>query len=89
MGLRFRKNLRLLPGVRINLSKSGASLSLGGKGATVNIGRKGVRKTIGLPGSGLSHSSYEKYEGSNKALMLVWIVVLAGGAYLAYYLRSN
>lgn len=56
MGLRFRKSIRLFPGVRINLSKGGVSASVGRPGATINIGRKGVRSTVGLPGSGLSYS---------------------------------
>lgn len=58
MGFRFRKSFKILPGVRLNLSKSGISTSLGGPGATVNIGPKGTRHTVGLPGSGLSFSSY-------------------------------
>ncbi len=56
MGFRFRKSIRLFPGVRINLSKGGVSASVGRPGATINIGRKGVRGTVGLPGSGLSYS---------------------------------
>ena len=61
MGFRFRKSLRLLPGLRLNLSKRGASsLSIGGKGLTVNLGKKGSRTTVGIPGTGLSYSTYEK-----------------------------
>lgn len=52
MGLRFRKSIRLMPGIRLNLSKSGVSASLGGPGATVNIGKRGVRGTVGVPSSG-------------------------------------
>jgi hypothetical protein len=37
MGLRFRKSIKIAPGIKIDLSKSGGSLSLGGRGATVNI----------------------------------------------------
>jgi hypothetical protein len=51
---RFHKSKSILPGVRVNLAKSGPSLSVGPKGATVNIGPRGVRTTVGLPGSGLS-----------------------------------
>ena len=62
MGLRFRKSIRLVPGLKLNLSKKGlSSLSVGGKGMTYNIGRKGTRTTGSLPGSGLSYSHYEKY----------------------------
>lgn len=63
MGFRFRKSIRLFPGVRINLSKGGVSASVGRPGATINIGRKGVRGTVGLPGSGLSYS--EMLTGEN------------------------
>ena len=57
MGLRFRKSLRLVPGLRLNLSKRGASLSVGGKGVTANLGSRGVRTTVGIPGTGLSYTT--------------------------------
>lgn len=56
MGFRFRRSIRLGKGLRINLSKSGASLSVGRRGATVNFGPKGEKLTVGLPGTGLSYS---------------------------------
>lgn len=56
MGFRFRKSIRILPGIRLNLSKSGVSTSIGGRGATINVGKRGVRGTVGLPGTGLSYS---------------------------------
>lgn len=63
MGLRFRKNISLLPGVRLNISKHGiSSVSVGGKGLTYNIGKKGTRATGGLPGTGLSYSHYTPYK---------------------------
>lgn len=61
MGFRFQKTIALIPGVRLNISKSGLSLSLGGKGLTLNLGRKGARGTVGLPGSGMSYSKYKRY----------------------------
>jgi len=54
MSFRFRRNLRVAPGIRINLSKAGASLSLGRRGATLNFSGRGTKATVGLPGSGLS-----------------------------------
>jgi hypothetical protein len=57
MGIRFRKRLKIAPGININLSKSGASVSVGKPGATVNFGGKGGTKaTVGIPGSGLSYT---------------------------------
>lgn len=63
MAFRFSKSIRILPGVRINLSKTGASVSLGGRGASVNASRRGIRTTAGLPGTGFSWS---KLFGSRK-----------------------
>ena len=55
MGFRFRRSVRVFPGIRINLSKSGASLSAGARGAHINIGTNGVHETISVPGTGLSY----------------------------------
>ena len=57
MGLRFRKSVKICKGVKINFSKSGASLSLGGRGHSVNVGKRGVKSTIGIPGTGLSYTT--------------------------------
>lgn len=55
--MRFRKSVKIMKGVKVNFSKSGASLSLGGRGHSVNLGGRGVRVTNGIPGTGLSHST--------------------------------
>ena len=71
MGLRYRKSIRIMKGVSINFSKSGASLSLGGRGHSVNIGKRGIRTTVGIPGTGLSYSSSSggsRSVGSKKAV---------------------
>jgi hypothetical protein len=53
MPLRFSRRLSLIPGLRVNLSKSGASLSVGHRGAWWTVGPRGGRATVGLPGTGL------------------------------------
>ena len=60
MAFRFRKSVKLLPGVRVNLSKSGASLSLGGKGFRHTIGHGKQRTTVGILGTGLSYSKVHR-----------------------------
>lgn len=55
MGFRFRRSVRLFPGVRLNFSLSGVSVSAGVPGAMVNIGPRGGRVTVGLPGTGISY----------------------------------
>lgn len=57
MGFRFQKRIKLLPGVSVNLSKSGISTSFGVKGARVTKGHGKTRTTVGLPGTGISHTS--------------------------------
>ena len=54
MGLRFFRSLRILPGVRLNFSKTGVSLSLGKPGASLTVGKEGATGSVGVPGSGMS-----------------------------------
>ena len=61
MGFKFRKSIKLLPGVKLNLSKKGiSSVSIGKKGATVNISEKGIQTTLGIPGTGMSYTTRRK-----------------------------
>ena len=53
MGIKFRKSIKIMPGVRINFSKSGMSTTIGPRGASVNIGPKGVYANAGIPGTGI------------------------------------
>jgi hypothetical protein len=57
MGFRFRRSLKILPGVRLNLSNSGVSTTLGPRGATVSLGKRGPRANVGMPGTGISYSA--------------------------------
>ncbi|WP_107496300.1 DUF4236 domain-containing protein [Thalassobius sp. I31.1] len=66
MGFRFQKRIKIAPGVRLNVSKSGVSTSLGGRGATVNLSKKGVRTTVGIPGSGLSWSKQTSWASTSR-----------------------
>ena len=54
MSIRFRRSVKLMPGVRLNFSKSTVGLSFGIPGARYTINSKG-RRTVsaGIPGTGL------------------------------------
>src|SRR5262245_15815427 len=54
MALRFRRRIRLLPGVNLNIGTRGLSVSAGMPGASVTVGPRGVYGNVGLPGTGLS-----------------------------------
>ncbi|WP_028324482.1 DUF4236 domain-containing protein [Desulfatirhabdium butyrativorans] len=83
MGFRFRKSIRIAPGIRINLAKKGASLSVGTRGATVNFSSRGTRTTVGLPGTGISYSESERWpngrsaaSGSRGGGIIGWLLVI-------------
>jgi len=54
MSIRFRRTLKLFPGVLLNISKSGVSASFGSAPLTFNVGSRGAFSTVSVPGSGLS-----------------------------------
>ena len=80
MGFRFRKIISVIPGVKVNLSKSGASTSIGGHGATVNVGTSGRKTvTLGVPGTGMS---YQLPLNTSAVALLIVVVLIVGVAYL-------
>lgn len=54
MSLRFRRIIRIAPGVRLNWSLGGPSLSVGPRGASMTIGKRGTYANLGIPGTGIS-----------------------------------
>ncbi|MCK1718218.1 DUF4236 domain-containing protein [Bradyrhizobium sp. 141] len=61
MAFRFRRSFKIIPGVRLNLSGSGASVSLGPRGLHYTIGPHGTRTTSacqarGFRGRPISHT---------------------------------
>lgn len=53
MGIRFRKSVKLAPGIRMNFSGSGLSWTVGPRGASMNFGKRGTYFNTGIPGTGL------------------------------------
>ncbi len=53
MAWNYRKRIKILPGVHINLSKGGVSTSVGPRGAKLNFGPRGTYLSTGIPGTGL------------------------------------
>ena len=87
MGFRFQKRISILPGVRINLSKSGVSTSLGPRGADVNIGKDGVTANAGIPGTGLSYR--QKVGRGGKGGWLAVLLVVGGLGVWAFQHRGK
>ena len=53
MAWKYRKRIKIAPGVTINVSRSGVSTTIGTKGASVNIGKNGTYLNTGIPGTGI------------------------------------
>lgn len=51
--MRFRRRVKLFPGVTLNFSKTGISTTVGVPGASVNFNKQGTFLNTGLPGTGI------------------------------------
>ena len=72
MGFRYRKRIKILPYVYLNLSARGASLSFGRRGAHYTVSSTGKRTaSVGLPGTGMSYTKTSK--ASSLGAWLFWI----------------
>ncbi|WP_218028829.1 DUF4236 domain-containing protein [Microbacterium saccharophilum] len=53
----MRKSIKIVPGVRLNVSAKSVGISAGVKGARISANSSGrVTRTVGVPGTGVSHS---------------------------------
>ena len=69
MSLRFRRSVRLFPGVRLNFSASGVSTTVGVRGASMTLGQRGAHMNLGLPGTGLAYRTPITPRGQAKRLV--------------------
>jgi Holliday junction resolvasome RuvABC ATP-dependent DNA helicase subunit len=53
MAWNFRRRIKILPGVHLNVGKKGVSTTFGVRGASITTGRNGVYLNTGIPGTGL------------------------------------
>jgi hypothetical protein len=62
----MRRRLKVLPGLYVNVGKKGmSSVSVGRRGFTTSISKSGVRRTIGIPGTGISHTSFQPFDAQH------------------------
>lgn len=56
MGMRFRRTMKIAPGVRVNLGKRGVSMTVGGGLGRVTVGSSGTHVGTSIPGTGIYFS---------------------------------
>lgn len=90
MGIKFRKSIKIAPGIKLNLNKKSVGLTVGTKGARVTLNSKGRMTTsVGIPGTGLptykkvSRIERLKSRYSNKALKRFSVIFYILGVLLA------
>lgn len=85
MAWRYRKRIKIAPGVSINLSRNGVSTTIGTRGASLSIGKNGTFINTGIPGTGLYNrkkiSSGTKSSSTNSFssfVLFVRILIIVG-----------
>jgi len=90
MGTRFRKSIKITPGVKLNLNKKSVGFTIGTRNARVTLNSRGRMTTsVGIPGTGLpAFKKVTKIGGlksrySNKTLKRFSVIFYILGALLA------
>ncbi len=55
MSFRFQRRIKILPGLRLNVSKTSFSWTIGTRGASVTARDGKLTGNVGIPGTGLSY----------------------------------
>ena len=68
MAMRFRRSVKVAPGVKVNLSKKNVGVTVGSKGAHYSVNTSGRKTTtVGVPGTGVSFVDVSGKKGGGSA----------------------
>lgn len=81
MAIRFRRTLKIAPGLSLNLGKKSASVRVGGRNVGYTVGTKGRTVSASIPGTGLGITNR-----SGGGRDLNWFKVLSYGGLAAVLL---
>jgi len=93
MALRFRKAIKVAPGLSLNLGKKSASVRVGGKGFGHTVGTAGRSTSAGIPGTGLGittrhrNAKSEASAGGGSAIVGLLVLVAIGAALWMFWPR--
>ena len=91
MGLKFRKSIKIAPGVKLNLGKKSAGISIGGKHGGISYNtRTGTRARVSAPGTGLSYSTkvggHSKKNSSHSVTTVTQVGEIKKDKWVAFFL---
>jgi len=89
MAFRFQRRIKILPGLRLNVSKTGISWTVGTRGASVTARDGKLTGNVGVPGTGMSYRKRldlpdaereepQVTEPANRTGLLLFIVFVIG-----------
>lgn len=78
MALKFRRKIKIAPGVSLNISKSGVSASVGPKGLTTNV-KPGRRAKTTASALGVYDSHSHKGSGGGILLLAILAAIFMAG----------
>jgi hypothetical protein len=79
MGFRYRKGIKIAPGLKLNLNAHSVSLTGGVPGAHLTYNSQGYRtSSVGVPGSGLSYRSTRRARSGGVTMVRGLLSVGAG-----------
>ena len=101
MSFRFQRRIKILPGLRLNVSKTGISWTVGTRGASVTSRDGKLTGNVGLPGTGLSYRKrldlpdsepdtqdrQAPHQSSGAPSWLILIIILAVGIFIGLSIR--
>src|ERR1700674_2806020 len=68
MPVRFRRSIKLGPGLKFNINKKSVGFSVGMRGAHYTVNTRGQRtKSVGLPGTGLWYTERSTAPGTSRS----------------------
>ena len=67
MAWRFRRTVKIAPGIRLNLNKRGPSIRVGPKGVGATVGPRSARVSAGIPGTGFYAYKQVGYAGGRRS----------------------
>jgi len=80
---RFRRSIRLAPGIRLNIiisRRGGLSISIGRRGARVMLGHGYTRASVIAPDTGISHTATTHRRSASVVTVVLWGARLLGTA---------
>lgn len=70
MAFRFRRSVKLAPGIRLNLGKRGVGISAGVRGLHVGVRADGKKYvSAGIPGTGISATHFAGHQPRKAAIL--------------------